>query len=229
MFPYLGKPYYCIDKIFYICYTFFMAIFFTSDQHLGHDRILELGSGRPFKSIGEHNTIIRNRWFETVTDEDTVYVMGDIAMGREFEHNLQLFFDLPGYKKFIPGNHDKIFSSTNSQQRIERYTPLYEAVGFKILPENTKTFLETSYGIQEVLLSHFPYSGDSHSELDRYAKNRYKNEGLPIIHGHTHSREVFNPNKPLEFHVGVDAHDFTPVSETVIVEWLEKLKNNGHI
>lgn len=206
-----------------------MTTFFTSDQHLGHERILELGAGRPFASIGEHNMIIRNRWFETVTSEDTVYVMGDIAMGREFEKNLQLFFDLPGQKKFIPGNHDKVFSSTNSQERIERFLPLYEAVGFEVLPENTKTSLQTSYGVQEVLLSHFPYSGDSHSDVDRYASNRYKNEGLPIIHGHTHSRSVFNSNNPLEFHIGVDAHNFTPVSEVMIVEWLEELKRNGHI
>lgn len=206
-----------------------MAIFYTSDQHLGHDRILELGAGRPFQTIGEHNMFIRNRWFETVSPEDTVYVMGDIAMGREFERNLQLFFDLPGQKKFIPGNHDKVFSSTNSSERIERYLTQYEAVGFEVLPENTKTSVSTSYGLQEVLLSHFPYSGDSHSVTDRYAANRYKNEGLPIIHGHTHSRSVLNPNNVLEFHIGVDAHNFTPVNETAIIEWLEDLKNRGHI
>lgn len=206
-----------------------MATFYISDTHLGHERILELGSGRPFASIGEHNAIIRNNWFETVTAEDTVFVMGDIAMGREFEKNLQLFFDLPGIKKFIPGNHDRIFSGNNSSERIERFLPLYEAVGFEVLPENTKTSVLTSYGVQEVLLSHFPYSGDSHSEVDRYAANRYKNEGLPIVHGHTHSREILNPHNVLEFHVGVDAHNFTPVNEIVIIDWLENLKNEGHL
>lgn len=206
-----------------------MATFFTSDTHLGHERILELGGGRPFKSIGEHNMAIRENWFNTVTSEDTVYVMGDIVMGGEFEKTLQLFTDLPGVKFFIPGNHDKIFSSTNNAARIDKYTPMYENAGFTILPENTSTVLETSYGMQEVLLSHFPYTGDSHSDTDRYAKNRYLNEGMPIIHGHTHSNSKINPHNVLEYHVGVDAHDFTPVHEKHIIAWLEDLKANKHI
>lgn len=206
-----------------------MSTFFISDTHFGHERILELGEGRPFKTIGEHNYTICNNWFETVTSEDTIYVMGDIAMGGDFELNLQLFHALPGNKKLIPGNHDKIFSSANNASRIERYTPMYEAVGLEILPENTYINMETSYGVQKVLLSHFPYSGDSHSVTDRYAKNRYQNDGLPIIHGHTHSRMKTNPDNVLEFHVGVDAHNFTPVNETEIINWLEKLKQAQHI
>lgn len=204
-------------------------MFFISDTHFGHERILELGDGRPFKNIGEHNTIIRNNWFSSVNSSDTVYVMGDIAMGLEFEKNLQLFSDLPGRKLFIPGNHDKIFSSTNNAARIEKYTPMYENVGFTILPENTSVSIETKHGSQEVLLSHFPYTGDSHSETDRYAKNRYHNKGLPIIHGHTHSRNKTNPDNVLEYHVGVDAHNFTPVHEEEIIAWLEMLKSNNHI
>lgn len=205
-----------------------MAKFFTSDQHFGHERILELGSGRPFKSIGEHNYALQANWWETVTEEDQVYVLGDIAMGN-FDDSIALFASLPGEKFFVPGNHDKIFSKTNSSARIARFTPMYEKVGFTVLPENTSTVLETSYGEQIVLLSHFPYTGDSHSPVDRYASSRYVDEGLPIIHGHTHSRTVFNETNVREFHVGVDAHDYAPVSESIIVTWLESLKQAGHI
>lgn len=205
-----------------------MAVWFTSDQHFGHERILELGSGRPFQNIGHHNVTIMNNWLSVVQPEDTVFVMGDIAMGN-FEETVKLFSGLTGNKMFVPGNHDKIFSGANSQARIERFTPLYEAAGFTIMPENTSTTLETSWGVQEVLLSHFPYSGDSHSTVDRYAKNRFIDEGLPIIHGHTHSRDKLNSNNVREFHVGVDAHAFTPVHEGEIVAWLESLKGDGHI
>lgn len=205
-----------------------MSMFFTSDQHFGHNRILELGDGRAFKSIGHHNVFIINKWLSVVKPEDTVFVMGDIAMGN-FEETIQLFAGLTGEKFFIPGNHDKIFSGSNSQSRIERFAPLYEEVGFTILPENTSVELETSWGMQTVLLSHFPYSGDSHSIVDRYAENRYVDEGLPIIHGHTHSRQKLNPKNRREFHIGVDAHDFTPVNENEIIAWLEEIKNEGVI
>lgn len=205
-----------------------MAVWFTSDQHFGHERILELGSGRPFKNIGHHNVTIMNNWLNVVQPEDTVYVLGDIAMG-SFEESVKLFAGLTGDKLFVAGNHDKIFSGNNSDARIEKFAPLYEQVGFSILPENTSVTLETSWGVQEVLLSHFPYSGDSHSEVDRYAQNRFKDEGLPIVHGHTHSREKLNPNNRREFHVGVDAHGFMPVHESEIVEWLEVLKQDGVI
>jgi len=36
-----------------------------------------------------------------------------------------------------------------------------------------------------VLLSHFPYGGDSHDE-DRYAQFRLRGEGIPLLHGHVH-------------------------------------------
>lgn len=204
-----------------------MSVFFTSDMHFGHSRILELGEGRPFQTISQHDMFICERWMETVDSDDIVYVMGDAVMGSEFERTIKLFASLPGDKKFIPGNHDKIFSGTNSKARIEKYTPMYEDVGFEILPENTEIVFTTSYGEQRVLLSHFPYSGDSHSAVDRYAKHRYLNEGLPIVHGHTHSRSVLNPDNLLEYHVGVDSHGFAPVPETKIVAWLEQLKQGG--
>lgn len=201
-----------------------MSVFFTSDHHLGHERILELGAGRPFPNISVHNNMIRQNWWETVFPEDTVYVMGDIAMGVDFEKNVNIFKALPGRKLLVPGNHDRIFSGANNASRIERFWSVYEDAGFEILPENTSTVLETAYGLQEVLVSHFPYSGDSHSVVDRYASHRFVDEGLPIVHGHTHSRNVLNESNPLEFHVGVDAHDYKPVHESVVVEWLEGLK-----
>lgn len=204
-----------------------MSIFFTSDHHFGHERILELGAGRPFQNIGHHNTILMNNWLEVVKPEDTVYVMGDIAMGN-FEQTIKLFASLTGEKFLIPGNHDKIFSGTNNAKRIERFTPFYEEVGFTILPENTSIMLQTSYGEQKVLLSHFPYTGDSHSPIDRYRENRYLDEGLPIIHGHTHSRDILHVN-PREYHIGVDAHDYYPVHENKIIQWLEQLKKERHI
>lgn len=204
-----------------------MSTFFTSDQHIGHENIVHnLGEGRPFQSLNHMHSVSRNNWFQTVKPEDTVYVLGDAALGN-LEQSILFFSDLPGHKKFMPGNHDKI-GRTNSAARNSKFRPLYESVGFEILAENITITVDTSYGPQPVILSHYPYGesyvrDNSEQRKDKFLKVRPVNEGLPLIHGHTHSRKRFDEKEPLQFHVGVDANDFTPVDLTEIIDWLETL------
>lgn len=194
-----------------------MTKFFTSDEHFGHTNILHLGEGRPFKDLNHmHSIIIRNH-NSIVTPDDDVYFLGDIAMGT-LEDSLKVFHGMMGNKFLIPGNHDKIFTGANSQTRIERFWPIYEEAGFTILPENTTIMV----GEYEVALSHFPYAGD-HTFKDRYEKNRPPDVGLPLLHGHTHQRTRFTEEAPNTLHVGVDGNNFTPVSESEVLEWIETL------
>lgn len=208
-------------------------IFFTSDQHFGHENILRnLGSGRPFNSLNHMHSCIRANWFSSVSAEDTVYVLGDAAMGL-FEETVQLFSDLPGSKFFVPGNHDRI-GRTQSKARNERFRPLYEAAGFEVLEDVSWLNVDTSYGVQRVVLSHYPYAESSHSDgsevvRDKFRKFRPVDEGFPLIHGHTHSRDRLNPEQPLQFHVGVDANSFAPVPLTEVQLWLESLRSDGVI
>jgi calcineurin-like phosphoesterase family protein len=203
-------------------YDLSMAIFFTSDQHFQHANILKFGRGNGrFSSINEHDAYIQQKWWETVTPDDTVYVLGDAAMGN-IEVSIQKFASLPGDKLFIPGNHDHIFSGM-SKNHVARHLPLYEAVGFTILPETLTLDIPTSTGHTEVLLSHFPYAATQYEKAEKFAKNRPVFNHQPLIHGHTHSTARFNPDNPYEFHVGVDANDFTPVNITEISAWLDNL------
>jgi calcineurin-like phosphoesterase family protein len=189
--------------------------FFTSDQHIGHENILRLGDGRPFRDLKHMHSIIMRNWYQVVQPDDEVWVLGDIAMGN-LEQSIQFFAALPGRKLLVPGNHDRLFSGSNSRTRQEASRALYEAVGFEIQPETTHTRING----REVVLSHFPYAPTEHERSLKYAKNRPVDEGLPLIHGHTHARARFSAN-PREFHVGVDANDFTPVAESEISRWLE--------
>ncbi|WP_121253960.1 hypothetical protein [Nocardioides ferulae] len=45
-----------------------------------------------------------------------------------------------------------------------------------------------------VLLSHFPYAGDSHDE-DRYAQFGLRDEGIPLLRGHAHEAFRERPTK----------------------------------
>jgi len=77
-------------------------IWFTSDQHFNHDKVLEL-SNRCFIDIDEMNETIIERWNKVVKPKDKVYTLGDFSFG-----NPKPFLDkLNGYKILIRGNHDK--------------------------------------------------------------------------------------------------------------------------
>lgn len=192
-----------------------MTIFFTSDTHFGHERILTLAN-RPFADVEEMNAEIIRRWNNTVNPEDTVYHLGDVALGKIAE-SLPLVGQLNGRKILVVGNHDRLFS-TNKQSHIDRFWPEYEKVFDSIVDESGLIF-STAHpddpcgeGI-DFSVSHFPYDGDSHDE-DRYADKRPVDLGNPLIHGHTHSEDIVTwSNKgTLQIHVGVDAWEFTPAS-----------------
>lgn len=195
-----------------------MKRWFTADDHFGHANILKLGDGRPFRNLSHMHTEIINRHNTLVDRDDEVFFLGDIAMG-SFEETIKLFKRMNGRKFLVPGNHEKIFSGSNTFQRIKTFTPLYEKAGFTILPENTSLIIAK----QTVVLSHFPYHGD-HVGIERYVENRPKFEHLPLIHGHTHQKMKHVTESDYMFHVGVDSNDYSPVPETEIADWVNGLK-----
>lgn len=82
-----------------------MKEWFTSDDHFGHAKVIEY-CNRPFKDVEEMNRVMAERWNARVAPEDTVYHLGDFAMGPAA--------DLDGYRSklngriiLIKGNHDR--------------------------------------------------------------------------------------------------------------------------
>lgn len=79
-------------------------IWFTSDTHFNHANIIKY-SNRPFKSVEEMNQTIIDNWVSVVKPEDTVYFLGDFAMGQNRLHE-SIFKQLTGDIVLIKGNHD---------------------------------------------------------------------------------------------------------------------------
>lgn len=77
-------------------------IYFTADQHFGHNNIIKL-CDRPFSSIEEMDNELISRWNNRITNDDTVYVLGDFAWRRGKEYADKLL----GKKIFLLGDHDK--------------------------------------------------------------------------------------------------------------------------
>ena len=89
-------------------------VFFTSDLHLGHAKIIEFDK-RPFKSVEEMDTEIIRRWNTKVGKGDTVYVLGDMIWKTRKDEALDIINSLNGQKILIKGNHDRFASNGEVQ------------------------------------------------------------------------------------------------------------------
>jgi calcineurin-like phosphoesterase family protein len=199
--------------------------FFTSDTHFGHRNIIKY-SNRPFRDTTVMNEMLIRNWNDTVSHDDLVFHLGDVALGPwEDWHNV--LTRLNGYKVLVVGNHDRIFKG-EKPARQERFAPFYQG-WFDEIHDNI-VGLELDNGL-EVNLSHFPYTGDSH-DGDRYEEFRLIDEGVPLIHGHTHAEYAKlgeaaqvseSARGTLQIHVGQDAWNYRPVSEDRVINLIESL------
>lgn len=179
-----------------------MATWFTADLHLGHERIIEL-CHRPFSDVDEMNREIIRRWNEVVESGDTVWVLGDVALGTIAE-TLPLVSQLSGEKILVPGNHDRCWEGNNRARPSDVLR--YLDAGFaRIMPGPL-------LHAEGWLMSHFPYVGDSQEE-DRYLDHRPEDRGQWLLHGHVHNEWLVNGH---QINVGVDQWDYYPVSRAQI-------------
>lgn len=184
-----------------------MAVFLTSDLHLGHANIIAY-TGRPYATIEAMNAALVERWCETVGDADEVWILGDLAMGRIAE-SLAPVASLPGRKILVPGNHDRCW--TGHRKGVERWRAEYLAAGIEQIVD-APARLGLTEGVA-VLLDHFPYAGDSRDEPDRYLEHRPVDRGGWLAHGHVHNAWR---QRGRQINVGVDAWAGRPVSAETI-------------
>lgn len=191
-----------------------MNIWHTSDTHFGHARIIEL-CDRPFKSVDHMNETIIANWNAVIDVDDHVFHHGDVALGT-IDESLALVGRLNGHKHLIIGNHDRVFGDRKPAY-IERWTEEYGKYFETITESGQITINDVVFN-----MSHFPYDGDSHGG-DRYREFRIADDGLPLIHGHTHGHTTLSRSRggSVQIHVGVDAHEFTPVSQAQVWEYYQ--------
>lgn len=159
-----------------------MGVYFTADLHLGHRNICRY-TGRPFGSVEEMNAAIVARWNETVRPEDTVWILGDFAMGSPFRDNLAIAESLNGKLNLVAGNHDRcspVYEPRPTQRA--RWLDEYHAAGFVRVHTAPLRML---IGERSVILSHYPYERDGRHG-DAYAREYPVDNGAVILHGHTH-------------------------------------------
>lgn len=185
-------------------------VFLTSDWHLGHRNIIGY-CHRPFDTVERMNWTIVENHNAVVRPQDTVFVLGDLALGK-IEESLSFVEMMNGRIVMLSGNHDRIFSGRKRVKATDR--ALYTDVGIEIADEQRPLVIDnTHFG----LMCHFPYHGDSH-DADRFVEQRPVDRGGWVFHGHVHNAWRVRGR---QINVGVDVNDFTPVHVSKIVEIMD--------
>ncbi len=174
-------------------------IFFTSDLHFGHANIIKYDN-RPFNSASHMDEEIIRRWNKTVSQEDTVFILGDISWYDD-KKTIQIVNRLNGHKHLILGNHDKKIG------------------GAKKCFESIKDYAELRYEGHTFIMSHYPI---------HFYNHQYK--GAIMLYGHVHNNKDENKVQLLKgtlnkqdipckmVNVGIMMWDYRPVCIDKIIE-----------
>ena len=81
--------------------------YFIADPHFGHANVIKFDQ-RGFDSVEEMDKVMKERWNNTVKEDDEVYILGDISFLPSSETE-ELIKSLNGEKILIMGNHDSKF------------------------------------------------------------------------------------------------------------------------
>ena len=173
------------------------GIFFTSDTHFGHSKIIDYCK-RPFSSIEEHDKTLIQNWNNVVGQDDTVFHLGDFAYGNS-QFIANIIKQLNGNIILIKGNHD--LRNMNPTLYNMFSDAVYQA---RILIDK-----------QTVYLNHFPFLCFEHGDI-----NLYKDNYSIQLFGHVHSGPLTSSEDvnrlnilfPTQYDVGVDNNNYTPIS-----------------
>lgn len=178
-----------------------MAVRLTSDLHLNHANIISF-TERPFDSVEEMNKALLDNFNNVLGVDDTLYILGDVAMGRDKSQTAASFLRQLKCKDvhLIQGNHDP-----------KEHQYMLDA-GFKSVSDYLEIPVSSKVG---AVLSHYPmlsWNGSCRGHL--------------MLHGHIHSQgssynETNRENAIRRYDVGVDANDFCPVSLDEIVAFFQ--------
>ena len=89
--------------------------FFIADTHFGDADIIRY-EGRPFSSVEEMNTELIKNWNSVVSNDDTVFVVGDFISTLSC---FNILLELKGKIKLIVGNHDKPFLREYEEYKMD--------------------------------------------------------------------------------------------------------------
>lgn len=198
-------------------------VFFTSDHHFGHGNIIKYSERLEFASPYEAEVLqsgdsrrIRElkisrasieqmtegmiqRWNSVVPPSGLVYHLGDMFLTNSVEDAIDIRNRLNGRIRYIVGNHDKI--AKKMRQCFDSFDEIDE---IKIEDSSARE------GEQSIVLCHYA--------MRVWNKSHH---GTWMLYGHSHGSLPDDPHA-LSFDVGVDCHNYTPLSYSRVKEIISK-------
>lgn len=217
---------------------------YTSDLHFQHPLVARLRGftkldhahltpeGLPgiLGDTDAHDGLMIENFNKGTKDDDLTIIAGDFAVN--WKGAGRILAQLRGRIILVEGNHD-IMSSIHRDGWKHRAAWTGEGK-FEAITAYMRR--KTRHG--EYLISHYPYDGD-HTVTDRHTQYRLRDEGMWLLHGHTHLKNREPENMRTEWlsqgseehwrwrgrqiHVGVDAWDFKPVQERDVLDLTKSL------
>ncbi len=175
--------------------------YFVADTHFGHEKMRLI---RGFASVQEMDEHLIERWNRRVTDEDDVYIAGDLFYKNERPVE-EYLARLKGRKHLAIGNHDRQWLS---RIRAEEW---FEEVAFVLEADRKGDYFT---------ICHYPM-------MDWYRRRH----GAHLIYGHIHAttREPYYrylQTVPRAYNAGVDVNNLHPVTLSELIantkQWREK-------
>ena len=174
-----------------------------SDLHMGHKLMIE----KEYRKVGFEEVIMK-ALNDCVGKNDTLYLLGDLAFGRQ-SYWCNRLGEIPCKTVLVKGNHD--------QNRDNWYRKRFD----EVIPFTEPLFLDHEWG--KVMLTHIPanpYVLSSYDErfkrLGNHFRKLYKeNNCILNIHGHTHGEAQ---EKKYTYDATVDAQGLFPKTIDQILE-----------
>ena len=161
--------------------------------------------------LENENRLLRERMDEAgvsyndiVSDEDIVYILGDVCMG-DLESGINKLKQLKGHKHLIRGNHC-------TDNKVSRYIEenIFESIQYATM---------IKYKKYNFYLSHYQtYMGNYDMQMSK----------TWCLHGHTHSKFEFDDSIAKNFNVALDAHNCYPIEIDEILTKIQEKWNKIH-
>lgn len=119
--------------------------------------------GRPFADIEEMHKVMVEKWNARVTEDDTVYILGDVGMKLRKHSLYDVISQMNGHKILIQGNHDDLTDT----RYPELFDEIHDYLEIQDVADGKK---------YELILCHYPIL---------MWNNQHK--GSILIYGHTHN------------------------------------------
>ena len=181
-------------------------IYFTSDQHYGSKRTLDL-SKRPFKDPDQMDEVMISYFNDVVSDYDTIYHLGDFGDFKNLKY-------IPEFHYFVLGNYERKEMEEKFHNEFDKYREyLMMEVGFLDVYQNFH-YMEKDNVIWKLV--HEPHNCDKVNLF-------YHGQETFNLFGHIHGRQMI---KRYGLDVGVDAHHFRPISFEDVLFYKNAIQNH---